>query len=144
MLFMNEYDIESAFRMFNDNPILGPACQTLDNLRVWANNHSDGWAYWPKPCRAAKQLQELLSSVDRFQYQGLSEVTAEDVKKAYRPIKAFLTRQGVPHHEVIVNPLAWRYVEDESEYETLMNGDEVPVVGIDYIVDFNCDAMVPV
>jgi hypothetical protein len=60
---------------------------------TWTNQNSDGWCYWPKPCRAAKNLQALLQSHARYQWDT-SEVTAEEYRKALVPIKAFRTRQG--------------------------------------------------
>ncbi len=88
MLFMNRWDIEDAVRQHADDPILGPASRTLHNLMEWTDNNSDGWPYWPKPCRAAKRLQEL------FQLRRVDPVTVEEYKAALRPIKAFRTRQG--------------------------------------------------
>ena len=60
MLFMNEYEIDEARDRYRDHPTLGPATQTLANLCIAANANSDGWAYWPKPCRSAAKLQALI------------------------------------------------------------------------------------
>ena len=86
MRFMNEFEIEDAARQHLDDPILGPASWTLVNLVRATNANSDGWAYWPKPTRAAAKLMSLFDHPEN--------VTAKDVKAAYVPIKAFLTRQG--------------------------------------------------
>lgn len=102
MLFMNEYEIrraEATFAQTPQHPVLGPAACTLHNLMLWTNQHSDGWAYWPKPCRAAKQLQALIQQGQRwereeYQYPRTPEPTAEQYRKALVPIKAFRTRQG--------------------------------------------------
>lgn len=93
MLFMNEYDVQEAEQAFRNDPVLGPAVLTLRNLVDWTNRNSDGWAYWPKPCRAAKNLQQLLQSQHRYA-SNPDDVTASDVRAALRPIKAFRTRQG--------------------------------------------------
>ena len=96
MTFMNEYDIDDALGYFRDDPIVGPAVVTLDNLRRCVDRNSDGWAYWPKPTRAAAQLMELIGEAQReYRYSGETTVTAAQVRKAYGPIKAFLTRSGL-------------------------------------------------
>lgn len=91
MMFMNEWDIENAVRWFGpETPHLAQAAQTLQRLMGWANSHSDGWAYWPKPARAAKGLMTLLDDADRFDPVDVSDA---DLRKAYSPIKAMLTRE---------------------------------------------------
>ncbi|MGV8972213.1 MAG: hypothetical protein ACOH10_07810 [Rhodoglobus sp.] len=104
MMFMNEWDIENALRRFNtgETPNLAAGARTLSALAEWTNRNSDGWAYWPKPCRAAKSLMTLLEAAEAAQRRGWSygdftDVTAADLAKALRPIKAFLTRQGVSY-----------------------------------------------
>jgi MoxR-like ATPase len=97
MKFMNEYDIERARRDFRGHPALAPAVETLDNLRRCANANSDGWAYWPKPARAAAKLMELLEGNGTNEAREFirHNTTAAQVRVAYRPIKAFLTRAGL-------------------------------------------------
>lgn len=97
MRYMNEYDIDSAWRRHGYHPVLGPAVQTLANLVEWTNRNSDGWAYWPKPCRAAARLQELIERDGTSRYLFDDErldATPEEYRAALRPIKAFRTRQG--------------------------------------------------
>jgi hypothetical protein len=91
MLFMNTYEIDEAVQQWRQHPVLGPAARTLRNLSDWADGNSDGWAYWPKPCRAATKLQEMLQREDRWTPPA---ATAEELKAALKPIKAFRTRQG--------------------------------------------------
>ena len=96
-VWLNAYEIDDAVRAYATDPILGPAARTLANLASWTDSHSDGWAYWPKPGRAAAQLQEILSAARAERFRGSRDYvapTAADVRKAYRPIKAFRTRQG--------------------------------------------------
>lgn len=96
MPFLNEYDIDRLYSRFHYDPLLGPAVETLECLRIWTNANSDGWAYWPKPSRAAAKLQNLLYEADRYERTNRREgawPTKADVKKAYTPIRAFLTRQ---------------------------------------------------
>lgn len=95
MLFMNEHDIDRAENLFHGDPVLGPAVRTLRNLVSWTNSNSDGWAYWPKPCRAAEKLQRLIQS---------GSATADELRTALRPVKAFRTRQmnvGLPSFEIV-------------------------------------------
>lgn len=96
MRFANSYEIEEALRRFDGHPILGPASQTLSNLSVWADNNSDGWCYWPKPCRAAARLIELMfgDGTNFYREAVLGNITLAEYRSALRPIKAFRTRQG--------------------------------------------------
>lgn len=96
MLFMNEYDVGDARARYADHAILGPATATLDNLVEWTNSNSDGWAYWPKPCRAAERLQSLIQGDNpraRFDTER-DDVTLAAYRAALRPVKSFRTRQG--------------------------------------------------
>lgn len=91
MLFMNEYEIDEAVHRYATNPnypVLSAAVQTLANLKNWANSISDGWCYWPKPVRAARQLQELI--------QKRAEPTVAEYTKALTPIKRLLTKHNGP------------------------------------------------
>lgn len=111
MLFMNDYDIETAVLLWEredttEHGHIRRLASTLDNLRVWANDHSDGWHSWPKPCRAAKTLQEVVQQCERMYRAGMDIETIGDYAfenrlAALRPVKAFLTRQGAAHSEVI-------------------------------------------
>jgi hypothetical protein len=97
-MWMNEHDIDEALHRFSDHPLLGPAMQTLDNLRRAVNRNSDGWAYWPKPARAADKLMELITrdGTARWRFDDeRADVTENALKAAYRPIKAFRTRHGI-------------------------------------------------
>jgi hypothetical protein len=96
MRFMNTYDIEDAAQRFANHPILGPATKTLENLCEWANHNSDGWAYWPKPARAAAKLMEMIERDGTWQWRNSyrEDVTVAEYRKALAPIKAFRTKQG--------------------------------------------------
>lgn len=100
---MNDYDIEEAAERFADHSLLGPATQTLDNLRRAVNANSDGWPYWRKPSAAATKLMMLIEG-DRTRYRFDDErddVTEKALKAAYVPIKAFRTRQPSFHFEIV-------------------------------------------
>jgi hypothetical protein len=95
MMFMNEHEIADAQYRHRDHAILGPATRTLAELAAWTNSNSDGWPYWSKPCRAARQLQELITGHDReMRETGSARVGTDELKRAYRPIRSFATRHG--------------------------------------------------
>lgn len=96
MRFMNDCEIDSAYSEYADHPVLGPATETLRNLAQWADENSDGWAYWPKPARAAAKLMELIEGDGTWQAKedAWARATPAAYKKALAPIKAFRTRQG--------------------------------------------------
>lgn len=101
MKFMNEYDITHAMHQAQAKrlPNLRRGAVILCNLRDWANDNSDGWAYWPKPARAAAKLMDLLDGPTLYS-RGAKDCTEAQLKAALTPIKSFLTRQQVDHSEV--------------------------------------------
>lgn len=105
MTWMNEWDIGEAVCFFDapDTPNLSHGAQVLDNLMNWTNHNSDGWPYWQKPSRAASRLMERLEEARRLYWRGqtVPDMTDAELTAALRPIKSFLTRQGVSHTEVI-------------------------------------------
>jgi hypothetical protein len=97
MRYMNDYDLYECQRQHALHPVLGPALQTLSNLMDWTNRNSDGWAYWPKPVRAAAKLMELIEGdgTSFYRYDDYRvDATPEALKAALKPVKAFRTRQG--------------------------------------------------
>ncbi|QWY81380.1 hypothetical protein SEA_RIZWANA_83 [Arthrobacter phage Rizwana] len=97
---MNQYDVEEAAeRWFSpeETPNLHEGAQILLRLLRWTNSHSDGWAYWPKPSRAAAKLIEVLEAKRRERFDGPDDITEAELRKLVSPIKAFLTRQGADH-----------------------------------------------
>lgn len=94
MSFMNDHDIYWARQRYASTEVLAPATETLVALHDWANENSDGWAYWPKPARSAAKLMELIQGGD---------ATPAQYRKALAPIKAFRTRmtaKGMPSFEI--------------------------------------------
>jgi hypothetical protein len=57
---------------------------------------SDGWAYWPKPCRAADKAMALIDSTAYPEYdrREREDITEAEMLAAVRPIKSFLTRHA--------------------------------------------------
>lgn len=99
MLYMNDYDLQRARSRFTraTTPNRLALAIVVDNLREWADYHSDGWAYWPKPCRAAKAAMLLIESRTNRENdeQEAHDITDAEMFAAVRPIKAFLTREHV-------------------------------------------------
>lgn len=93
MRFMNDYDLYIARQRFGKG--LAPNRLALviavERLAEWADSHSDGWAYWPKPCRAAANAIELIDGLNRADERV--DITEAEMLTAVRPIKAFCTRQ---------------------------------------------------
>lgn len=105
---LNEYDVDDAQRKAAADfhrPNLQAAVLTLARFVEWTNENSDGWAYWSLPSNAAKRLQELIQSryFVRWDERNETDVTAGELRAAYAPIKAFLTRRGVQHSVIFVN-----------------------------------------
>ena len=100
MHFATDYDIATWQTRYNANtglPNPGKAADNLDALREWADANSDGWAYWPKPARAAERAMRLIDGATYADLERMQRTDATDAETvaALRPIKAFLTRQGV-------------------------------------------------
>jgi hypothetical protein len=101
MRFMNDYDLWTAQQRYAHQPNRTHLVIAVDFLRMWADNNSDGWAYWPKPCRAAAKAMEAITGDGTNQAFRRPDLTDSEVTAALAPIKAFLTRQGVDWHSVI-------------------------------------------
>lgn len=129
-MWMNDYDIEDAARRFDPATHRNLAIGVLIIARLanWTNRNSDGWAYWKKPSNAAKRLMELIQSVDRWEPV---DVSAEDLKKACTPIKAFLTRQGVDHEVIFGSAgtyevgILYRFTADDPAHASEQFADAV-------------------
>lgn len=107
MLFFNDFQIAMARRMYADHPVLSLAVETVDNLREWADDNSDGWAYWPKPCRAAEKVIRMIVRDGTSAYHGgpRLDATEAEYRRALAPVKAFRTRmmaQGMPSFDIRV------------------------------------------
>ena len=99
MKFMNDYDIFQAARRYGngETPNRYKAALIVGQLADWANRNSDGWAYWPKPARAASKLMGYIESTAYPEYERRQheDMTDEELTVALRPIKTFLTKHGV-------------------------------------------------
>jgi hypothetical protein len=99
MRFMNTDEIHNACQIWHDHAVLGPAVRTLDALMTAVDSHSDGWAYWGPPVRAAGRLMELIGRDGTAQYlRGeRPDATAAELRKAYAQLRRFRTgHPGIP------------------------------------------------
>jgi hypothetical protein len=100
---MNEDDIDEAVRRYEPGSNRAYLTAVVSALRDWTNGNSDGWAYWSKPYRAANRAMALIESTtwEETMRREQEDATDAEVAAALRPIKAFLTREGVPHGRVL-------------------------------------------
>ena len=99
MLFMNRWEVEEAASRYSADTVLGRAARFLRDLMNEVDAHSDGWAYWGPPLRAAKKLMELVQAGEANRHNRYTnipqvEITEQAFTKAISPIKAFYTRRG--------------------------------------------------
>ncbi len=100
MFFINQWEAQEMRALAERSGMQNAAKAqvVLERLIVWANSNSDGWHSWPKPARAAKNLQEALAA--RFQgpvsERVRDDLTASELRKVFSPVKAFLTRENAP------------------------------------------------
>jgi hypothetical protein len=115
--FMNEFDREFAVQRFirANKPNRLAAALVITHLADWADDHSDGWAYWAKPRTAAKGLIALVESRtwQENDEQERVDATDEELAAAIRPVKAFLTRMAKQHDRRFDRPLV---TPEEREY----------------------------
>lgn len=94
-LHMTTDDIQEAVWRFGlCAPNRAHVANVLRNLARWTDDHSDGWAYWQAPKRAAQiALQEIVSRTwVENAAQEQRDLTDPQVRKVLAPIKAFCTR----------------------------------------------------
>ena len=105
MRFMNDYDLDSARRRYDPavTPNRAYLVAAVSALMDWTNRNSDGWAYWPKPVRAAARAMELIASTTTAENtrRETEDATDAETAAAIRVIRSFLTRQGVAHESVL-------------------------------------------
>jgi hypothetical protein len=94
---MNDWDLDQARRRFTRSGVTPNRLAlvlVVDNLRTETNMVSDGWAYWPKPCRAADKAMALIDSTAYPEYERREreDITDAEMRAAVRPIKSFLSR----------------------------------------------------
>lgn len=98
MYYLNRYEVDEMVRQFRSDPVLGPAARTLRQFVAVVDANSDGWPYWSPAGRSAGQLMTILATARlaalRTGEYGTS--TPEEIRKAYRPMKSFMTRR-LPH-----------------------------------------------
>lgn len=90
MLFMNTWEVDEAVARHAPQTVKGAAARLLAKVRDWADSNSDGWAHYPAPCRACRQMIELIEEKDP------GKVTPVRFKKAAAAVKALFTRLKRP------------------------------------------------
>lgn len=94
-IHLNTHDLQDhVFRFGLCAPNRAHVARVVRNLACWTDEHSDGWAYWPRPRRAAQNaISEIHGStiMDRVA-QEQRDLTEQQVRKVLSPIKAFCTR----------------------------------------------------
>lgn len=131
---LNEYEVDDAVRRFNatDTPNLKLAADRLKRLVDWTNRNSDGWPYWGGPSNASTRLQELIHKAGRIDPVDISPA---DLAAACRPIKAFLTKQGVDHGVVFADPVT------PAPSELFQRGYEEQTEWLDRVAPTHLDPM---
>lgn len=92
---MNEPEVEECFRMFKNDPVLGPAAMYLRDFRDMINKHSDGWAYWHHGRKCANDLQDMLSKAMDNRWRPERDYVAptrKDVVRVTNKIANFVKR----------------------------------------------------
>lgn len=115
MRYMSDYDIQNARQRYGrgETPNRLALAIVVDRLAEWTNDHSDGWAYWLPPRRAANKAMALIESTAYPEYERRQreDITDAEMRAAVRPIKAFLTREKVRAED---RDLILRAVESRS------------------------------
>lgn len=96
-MWMNEMDIDQAVERFKAHPVLGKYARFLSAFRDEVNAHSDGWAYWKAPAKAADRLMTLMNGhlfSGMGAYPRMQEPSEAEFKKTLTPIKAFYAKYG--------------------------------------------------
>lgn len=116
MRYMNDYDLDYAVARFTraSTPNRLALALTVRELAEQTNQVSDGWAYWPKPGRAADKAMALIESRTSRENdaQEAEDITDAEMQAALRPIKSFLTR-----HAHVYNPFARELILRQSQLE---------------------------
>jgi hypothetical protein len=99
--FLSQHDvstIESALPE-TGTPNLVRSARIMAALVEFADNNSDGWAYWQAPRRASARLADVLGLSLNAYYRGaeIADITEADLRDLCKPIKAFLTKRGIDH-----------------------------------------------
>ena len=109
MKYMNDYDLTRAVRRFEHTPRRRALALVVSHLAEQTNDVSDGWAYWPKPLRAAAKAIVLIESTTNAanERQEAEDITVAEFRKAMRPIKSFLTRHAHVYNSVRREVILW-------------------------------------
>lgn len=94
--YLSTDDLQDAIWRFGlCAPNRAHVARVVRNLATWANENSDGWAYWPSPRRAAANAVgeiHAYTTVERVA-QEQKDISEAQVRRLLAPIKAFTTKQ---------------------------------------------------
>ena len=96
MTYLNEDDLQEAiFRFGLCAPNRAHVARVVRNLASWANENSDGWAYWPAPRRAAANAISEIHAYTHVEMvaQEQKDISDRQVRTLLVPIKSFCTKQ---------------------------------------------------
>jgi hypothetical protein len=91
---MNDYDIDMALQRAKPGSFQQRAAFFLKEFKEEVDAHSDGWAYWPAPVRAARLMMEI--AAERLASSNFNSPAQQEAQwnKAVGQIRSFYTRVG--------------------------------------------------
>lgn len=93
-MWMNQAEIESAYRNRHSCPNVQKGVRLLYLLMEATNAQSDGWHSWPVPGKAAAKLMDTLRLAGPVGWGGTrGRITDAQLKAAITPIRRMVTVQ---------------------------------------------------
>lgn len=125
MLYLNEYEVRDIATLFTGEgvPNLDKAAKGLENLMIWTNQNSDGWAYWKAPLRASEPLMLRLMEAESDFRRGhdLADLSEAQMKLFFKPIRDLLSNLGHDADAILFPPLEDPDVPDGMEGQAAIN-----------------------
>jgi len=125
MLYLNEYEVRDIATLFTGEgvPNLDKAAKGLENLMIWTNQNSDGWAYWKAPLKAADPLMIRLMEAESDFRRGhdLADLSEAQMKLFFKPIRDLLSNLGHDADAILFPPLEDPDVPDGMEGQEAIN-----------------------
>lgn len=84
MTWLNNDSISMSIERHRNHPVLSCATVFLQQFVEMVDQHSDGWAYWPKPARAATRLMNMINHPET--------ASENELKLSVRTVRMFCTR----------------------------------------------------
>jgi hypothetical protein len=125
VLYLNEYEVRDIATLFTGEgvPNLDKAAKGLENLMIWTNQNSDGWAYWKAPLRASEPLMLRLMEAESDFRRGhdLADLSEAQMKLFFKPIRDLLSNLGHDADAILFPPLEDPDVPDGMEGQEAVN-----------------------